>query len=165
METPITKKMRAGVDYKFKITCRDQEFNVRPLTNLEQMNATDDANFAFSKLEPHRKSDTRFAQLLAVQMLERASSPDPDKLAPTITGQELSKMTPDEMQYLMRQYTEGVDQVNPQLEKMTDVEINDLVYRLSEEVKKNPTDAFIALSGLSFKQRTGILFHFLARTE
>jgi hypothetical protein len=101
-------------------------------------------------LPAHAKNSLSENVALAKEYLKIASSSDVGKNDYKIWDYQMDRMTPEEIQYLYRQYLDAKESVNPSLETMSPEELNSLV----ETLKKSPGAADWAslMIGLSRSQ-------------
>jgi hypothetical protein len=130
----ILDAMRQGADYNFKIVLRGFQMTVRPLTILEEQQVVANVTEYLNGLPAHAKNSLAENVSLAKEYLKIASTSDVGKQDFKIHDYQLDRMTPEEIQYLYRQYLDAKEQVNPSIETMTADELNSLLAVL----KKNP---------------------------
>lgn len=155
IDIPQLEAMRHGIDYKFKITCRNFEVFVRPLSALEVVQAASEAAEHFQKLTEVQKISITMSLLMATCQLEKASSPDIGEF-PTLTRKMLEMMTPDEINHLWKQYVRVCDRVNPSFENMGADELSNTV-----EALKKSSDRLSLLTDLSISQLITVCLHLL----
>ncbi len=126
--------MRQGVDYRFEIRCRQFAFKARPLSALETVQTAQEVADRLERLPPSQRSGVVESLLMAQVMLEKASTSDVGASDFKVTQMMLERMTPDEVQFLFKQYTSICDRCNPSLETLPAARIEELV----EAVKKSP---------------------------
>lgn len=132
IDFPELALMRDGIDYRFTIRCRKLEVPVRPLCNLEIIQASAAAAEAFEKLPDNQRITLSASLLNAMYHLERASSSDVGERG-SLTLQLLQMMTSEEVNHLWKQYVRVTDRVNPSFEDMSAEDIEATV----ESLKKN----------------------------
>jgi hypothetical protein len=152
---PQLELMRQGIEYRFDISCRDFKVKVRPLSNLEVIEATTNAADAFMKMPENKRISITSSLLNAMYQLEKASSADIGDTA-TLSMTLLQHMTPDEINHLWKQYVRVTDRVNPSFEEMTTDKIQELV----DELKKN-SDKPSQLIELSISNLIAVCQHLL----
>lgn len=141
--------MRQGVDYHLEIKCRDYSVSVRPLTMKETVDVATRVNDALLKLPEHARTRLMESNLLAKETLKLATKNDMDsKDEPRLTDYVMDRMTPEELQFIHRQYVQAIDMVNPVMEQLSKEEIMAMV----DAVKKNGS----ALTDLSFLQMANV---------
>jgi hypothetical protein len=158
-DSPQLDLMRYGVEYSFPISCRRLTVQVRPLTNLEIIQATSMAAEAFQKLPPMQQISVTSSLLSAMHQLEKASAPDINE-TPTLPMSVMQMMTPEEINHLWKQYVRVTDVVNPSFEFMSTDEFNKLV----DDLKKS-SDQLSQLTDLSISNLIGLARHLLALTD
>lgn len=168
METPQHDKiyevesMRQGVDYRGKISIRGFTMSVRPVSQYETIKISADVVSIMSKMSPGMKNQLVEHSLVARETLKVASTSDVGKTDFEITDVIMDRMTPDELQFLFKQYVGFTDKVNPCLEKMTKQEIEDIV----DYLKKTPEEALdVQLTELTFLQAINLVRYFLTQGE
>lgn len=128
--------MRMGMVYRFMVRCRDFSVELRPLSIAESNEVTGRVMERLSKLPESQRNRMQEHTLLALETLELASS-DPDTgKAPSLTSYIMSKMTPDEVQFIFKQYVAECDRVCPCLDLISGEELTKLV----EDLKKSPRE-------------------------
>ena len=154
--------MRAGVDYKQKITIRNFSMTVRPLTIMETNEIASSVVAELRKLPVEHRNATLEHTLMAKETLKRASTSDVGKGDWQITEPILNAMTVDEVLFMYKQYVMAMDRVNPALEKMSTKEVQELV----EDLKKNePQELDLQLTALSFLQLVSLVQYFLTKGD
>ncbi len=134
--------MRMGVDYRFLIKARGFALDVRPLTVSETVQMTAEVLAEMQRQPAHLQNSQYEATQVAMKTLEIASTTGPDKKDPKITAYILGRMTPDELQYLYKQWVDGIESVSPAIENLTEAELGQLI----ADVKKNGSSTLIQLS-------------------
>lgn len=124
------EKLRLGVQNRCNCSLRGVSFVFRPLTIGEQNEVTTAAIGAYNKLLPDQKHNVMESTILSVFTLTKAS--ELQRGVPGVTEDTLKLLTPNELGYLMREYTQMVDACNPAIETIPDEEL----IALSEEIKK-----------------------------
>lgn len=140
-DSKILTAMRNGVATSFPVKIRKFEIKLRPLSIVEETDIESEVVDLLMAMPENKRTRLMETRLLAAKSLERASTSDVDEKDYKLTQHELDRMTVDEIQSLWKQYTLGVQKINPSLETMSHEEL----LRLSAEVKKNPS-ALIELS-------------------
>lgn len=133
----LLNAMRLGADYQFKITLRGFSMNVRPLTIIEEQQVVANVSAFMATLPVHAKNSLSENVALAKEYLKIASSSDVGKVDYQIWDYQMDRMTPEEIQFLYRQYLDAKEAVNPSVETMSIEQINTLVQTL----KKSPGPA------------------------
>lgn len=146
--------MRLGVDYTGTIKLRGFQVSVRPLSMAETLQVENNCQIAFSKMPEPSKTQLRWNHFYAKETLKLATTSDLDKNDSQLTDPILDRMTPEEVQALMKQYVAFVDRVNPVLENVNNKET---LGALIEQVKKNPSQ----LTELSLSQLTALCHHLI----
>lgn len=145
--------MRDGVDYSFTIKVRSFDIKLRPLSLYETRQANIDM-IQDIKGNPEILQNALEQNLsTAKHILRYASTTDVGKKDSPLTDEFFERMTPDELQFLFKQYRDGLDKVNPSLEEITKEEIQSLI----EEVKQDP----LVLITYSRLQLSGLVGHML----
>lgn len=139
---PQLDAMRMGVDYRFVIKARAFAMDARPLTVDETVQMTAEALAELSKLPQHLQNSQYEATIVAKKTLCLASTSAPGKADPKITEYILGRLTPEELQYLYKQWVDGTLECSPALENMTPKQLGDLV----DAVKKNGGSILTQLS-------------------
>lgn len=161
-DLPQLELMRHGVDYKFPLKCRSLSFKARPLTNLEIVMVNVAVATRLDDMEEKFRLEVTRSLLLAQEMLRAASSSDVGATDSPLTDYILERMTPDETQFLYKQYLAGAERVNPMLEMLPIETLNQMV----EAVKKSPEKERVStLIELSFSDLVGISELLLSREE
>jgi hypothetical protein len=150
---PQLDAMRDGVDYRFNITCRKFSVAVRPLTNLEVIQATAAAADAYESLPENQRSSISASLLSAMHQLEKASSPDVGEPG-RLTLAMLQMMTPDEVNHLWKQYVRVTDKVNPSFDMVGHEQLGEW----ADELKKN-SDPLSLLTDLSISSLIALCHH------
>lgn len=145
--------MREGVGFNFEITLRSFKVKVRPLTNLEIIQATADAGKAFNSLPEDQRLNVSASLLNAMYQLEKASAKDVGEIG-ELTLPLLQHMSPDEVNHLWKQYVRVTDNVNPSFETATAEQLS--VW--AEELKKN-SDPLSLLTDLSISNLISLCLH------
>jgi hypothetical protein len=131
----ILEAMRFGTQARFPVRIRKFEVALRPLTIAEMVSVTAEAAEDIRKQPENSQTAATEHVIFSVKMLEKASTSSPQKNDPKLTGAVLQCLTPDELAYLFKEYTAGLDKLNPSLEKLSLDKINELVAL----AKKNPS--------------------------
>jgi hypothetical protein len=124
--------MRLGVDYRFTLKLRQFETLARPLSVAEQTEVAARVVAHIKTIPEDRRNKIEEDTAKAKVILEFATS-FPGAQVPGLTQMLLGQMTPGELMYLWKQYEAGVEKVNPNLETMTQKELEQMV----EALKKN----------------------------
>lgn len=135
-------RMRAGTEYKFRLRVRDLDVRGRPLTMAEHMAIYDNVAAQLKRLPPQQQTAAREAELLASAILEKATTSAPDTTDPELTAYIIGYMTPDELQFLYKQWLDESARVSPAIEDIPEKELFEMV----DHVKKNGDSALTALS-------------------
>lgn len=147
METPsinseIIDAMRDGVDYRQKITCRRFNLTVRPLSIGETIEIAAKVQERLDELNKYKSNRLSEHTILAAETLERASTSYEGQNDYKLTSAEVLKMTPEEIDFLWKQYIAMTDKVNPSLELIPP----DTMGAVVEALKKSPSPAELALA-------------------
>lgn len=130
----ILNALRMGVDYSFTIRVRNLQVRVRPLSLSEHVAIVNDVTAEMSTKGRTEQNSLTESALLAMRMLEAATTPEPgSRQAPALTAAVMQMMTNDEVIALHRRYIAGCDILDPQVESLTEQQLTDLV----EAAKKN----------------------------
>lgn len=141
--------MRMGVEYRFRIVCRGFSMLARPLSIGESVDVGTKVSERLAQMSEFEKNRLNEHSLLAYETLILASTSDFGTNDPKISEYILRRITPDELNFLFKQYVAECEKVNPCLELMKGDEIRDLV----DSLKKNPPEDLASrLTGLSFIQ-------------
>lgn len=160
--TDILSKMRLGASYSFPIKCRGFEFFARPLSVSEQNQVVTEAQSKIDSMSAMAKNVFSEATLLAQCYLMYASRPiDKPTTITDVNEYLLNKATPEELQYMYKQYCAIVEKCNPGLELVSGEEIQILV----DALKKKKKEMVLALTELSFKDLVSICNHLLTQNE
>jgi hypothetical protein len=127
------EKLRLGVQNRCKPKLRGIEFEFRPLTIAEVVEATTEASAAYERALPAQRHSINESHIIAISILSRASYLA--KGVPGVTKDTLEMLTPDELGFLFREYNTMTEQCNPALETIPDEQL----HLLAEELKKNPS--------------------------
>lgn len=145
----LLSAMRQGVDYTETIRCRGQVLRIRPLSIVETMQVAHEVQSQMSGKDEFSQNALSENVILAKETLRRATTSDVGKTDTPLTDYIMERMTPEELQYLMKQYVAALDKKNPSLELMKPEEVEALVQAL----KKSPeSDLALELTALSFSQ-------------
>lgn len=144
--------MRQGVDYRLEIKCRNFSVSVRPLTMKETVDVATKVNDNILRLPESARTRLMESTLLAKETLKLATKNDIDSTdEPRLTDYIMDRMTPEELQFIHRQYVQAIDKVNPVMERITKERLDELV----EAIKKNES----ALIDLSFLEMANVCRH------
>lgn len=156
-EYPELDKMRMGVDYHFMVSLRGFNVTLRPLSNSEMLESFTAVQTYLSKVPPEHRTQLIHDNALALEILERASTPFGEK-SPRLSKAVMDKMTTNEVLYLYGEYNTITDKVNPKLE---DLPIESVV-KAVDMLKKSPTsDLTQQLTELSFMQLVNLVKYLL----
>lgn len=144
---PQLALMRAGVEYQFEISVRNFKVKVRPLSNLEIVQATQDAVSAFEKTPQDRRVNIAISLYHAMYQLERAATKDVGDTVSELPLSLLQMMHNEEVNTLWKQYVRVLDKVNPSFEDFPAEELQNIV----DELKKN-SDPKSLLTDLSISK-------------
>ncbi len=139
--------MRMGVDYRFRISCRGFSMMARPLSIGESVDVGTKVSERLLSMSDVEKNRLNEHSLLAYETLILASTTDYGTNDPKISEYILRRVTPDELQFLFKQYVAECEKVNPCLELMGSEDIKTLI----DVLKKSPKEDLASqLTGLSF---------------
>lgn len=155
IDFPQLALMREGIEYKFEIKVRSFVVKVRPLTNLEIIEATAKAAEAYEMMPEKTRSSISLSLMLAMYQLERASSPDIGEIG-ALSMPLMQLMNNEELNSLWKQYVRVTDLINPSFENMDSEEVEKVV----EELKKN-SDQLSRLTDLSISQLIAVCSYLL----
>lgn len=160
---PQIDAMRLGVDYRFTVQVREFKLHLRPLAISEVVKVAHEVASDLSQMPKVAQTSLTENMTLAKRTLVMASTPDVGVNQPTITELIFDKMTPDELQFIYKQYLSGCDRANPALEILS----YDEVVALVEDVKKkaSPAEQVSALTELSFLQLVSMVHLLLIKGE
>lgn len=130
----------------------------RPLSIGESVDVATKVSERLESMSEVERNRLNEHSLLAYETLILASTSDFGTNDPKISEYILRRVTPDELNFLFKQYVAECDKVNPCLEKMKSDDIQELIARLK---KSPPEDLVSHLTGLSFLQHLNLLDHFL----
>lgn len=148
---PQLALMRQGVDYTFTITCRNFAFVARPLSCFEVVRCAENTGSRIASLPITQRTAVTESIIAVTEKLKLASTSDVNANDAKLTDQMLERCTPDEIDYLFKQYVAGCARVNPSMEEISESELLALV----EQVKKSPEQHY-ALTELSLLHLVGI---------
>lgn len=150
---PELELARHGVDYAAQITCRNLRVLVRPLSISELQKITATVINRLEMLDEKERNPLAENLLVAKETLRVASTSDVDKTDEKLTEYILDRMTPSEVQHLLKQYHAMCDRVNPSLDLLTPEELQKLVDALK---KSPPEELAYQLTTLSFSDLVSI---------
>jgi hypothetical protein len=130
----ILEAMRMGVDYRFKLTLRAFSMIVRPLTIIEEQNIVANVTDYIAGLPQQARNSLTENVALAKEYIKEASTTDVGSKDYKIHDYQLDRMTPEEIQFLYRQYLDAKEQVNPSIEKMDPEQLQSLLARLKKSL-------------------------------
>lgn len=159
MEFPNLSLIRQGVDYRFNVRLRGMSLSMRPLSISEEDQITEEVLDELEKLPEHKRTSLRQSALLTIKKLERGQTSDVGVNDAKMFAAELSRLTPDELGSMMKQYVTGCERLNPALEEMKTEEVQKWV----DTLKKNSQDSEMILTGSSFYQLVAICQHLLTQ--
>lgn len=149
--------MREGVEHNFEISVRKFKVRVRPLTNLEVIQATAGAADAFEKVPENQKISITLSLLNAMHQLEKSATKDVGEMT-ELPMTLLQMMSPDEVNHLWKQYVRVTDKVNPSFESVSAEQL----LNWAEELKKNSEPESL-LTDLSISSLIGLCLHLAAQ--
>lgn len=153
---PQLALMRAGVEYQFEISVRNFKVKVRPLSNLEIVQATQEAHAAFEKTPPERRVHIALSLYHAMYQLERAATDDVGATVSQLPLSLMQMMHNEEINTLWKQYVRVLDKVNPSFEEFPAEDLQNIV----DELKKN-SDPKSLLTDLSISKLIAVCCHLL----
>lgn len=154
--------MRMGTSYKTEIPLGDgRSITVRPLTIMETMQAAANVVEKMKSMPESWKTRMTEHMYTAREMLKYASTSDVGKNDSSVNDEMLNTMTPDQLQFVYRQFVAVLDKVNPCLEMMKPEELEQLVLELK---KNSPEELVSPLTELTFLQAINLVRYFLTRS-
>lgn len=129
----VLEAMRQGVNYRHEVKVREQKFRLRPLTNNEILDVTDEVLEIMNSLPVFKRHPQREHSLVARLTLMKASTPDVGSSEVGLTDYVLSNMSAEELQLIYNEYVKVCERVNPKLEEMPKEDLDFLV----EDLKKS----------------------------
>lgn len=159
IDFPQLELMREGVKYRFEISVRKFKVMVRPLTNLEIIQATAEAASDYESLPEQQRTSIASSLLSAIRQLVKASAPDVGE-APVLSMKLLEMMSPDEVNSLWKQYVRVTDLVNPSFESVSAEELGEM----AENLKKN-SDPLSVLTDLSISSLIALCLHLSQKSQ
>lgn len=156
----LLEAMREGTNYRFNIRCRGLEFSARPLSCFEVVRATQEVADKIEELDHKYRNSITESLWMASKKLQKATTSEVGSNDYKLTDYEIERMTPDEIDFLWKQYVAGCAKVNPCLEEMK----NEDILALVAQVKKSP-NLGLAVIDLSFLELANICRHLLTTTE
>ena len=105
-QSDILSKLRAGVEYKFKIKVRELELEMRPLTVTEYSQVADQVADHIKTLKPDSRNRFNENVIFAMYVLIKATkeSPEMKDEEATLNFPVLQKMTNDEIGTIYDEY-------------------------------------------------------------
>lgn len=131
--------MRLGVNYRGTVQCRGYSLSLRPLSMGETVRMAAEVADEIGRLPTSMRNSLSEHTLLAKKTLILASTSDVGEKDPTLTDYILDRMTPDEIQFLYKQWVDICDNVNPSLETMPEADIKQLVAQIKKK-ESRPTE-------------------------
>ena len=119
--------MRAGVEYRHPVQCRNFSLLLRPLTANENLQVYNAVQSELMKAPAAARNAVHEHVLLAREYLKKASTSDVGQAVGEITDPMLDYMTNDEILHLHKQYLVVMDKCNPSLETMSEQDLVILV--------------------------------------
>jgi hypothetical protein len=153
LDTEFLEAMRLGVDYSFVVAVRGFKLRLRPLSISETVRVMGEVADDIAALPPAQRRPLTESVILTKKTLIAASTSDVGVSDVKVTDYMLDRMTPDEMQYLYKQYLDGCDKVNPSLEKLP----LDQIVAAVEALKKSAQDPEALDSQLTSLSRSHLL--------
>ena len=154
--------MRMGVDYRVPVKVRGFTCLFRPLSMQETVEVASAVQNHFMSLPAQSRNSLTENTLLAQKSLQLASTSDVGQTDFQLTEIICQRMTPDEIQFLWKQYCSAIDKANPSLELASAEEMGELV----EALKKSPKESLAsALIGLSFSQLVSLGSYLLTQGD
>jgi hypothetical protein len=159
---PEIDAMRLGVDFRLEIKVRKMSIMVRPISVSETLKVAAEVVRSLTLAAPEARNKMTENILTAKETLKLASTSDVGKTDYQLTDIILDAMTPDELNFVFKQYVAATDKVNPCLETMEPDKLDELI----EALKKTPKPTLVsALTGLSFSELLSISERLLAPSE
>lgn len=149
--------MREGINYRFPVSVRRFKVYLRPLSNTEETNVITAVLEELRSIPEDKLNPLDESRYMAMEKLQLASTSDEGKTDYKLTKALMAKWTPDEIQHVFTQYTQGLELCNPALEEMTTDQVKELV----ESVKKN----HLALTDCTTLQLRKMVEYFLTSDE
>ncbi len=151
-------KMRMGCDYRFPVLIRKFSVLLRPLTNTETIEVTNQVFARMAGMSEHQKNRINENSIVAKETLKLASTEQPDsKDIPQLTDPILDRLTNEELSFIYDEYVAICDKCNPSFDLLP----KEAIEKLVEEAKKKPTD----LTGFSLLQLASMVNYFITRAE
>lgn len=160
-EYPSLHLIRQGVDYRFKIRCRDLEMTVRPLSIAEEDLIAQEVSESMEDLPVARRTSMRQSMMLSIKKLEMAQTSEPGKNDAKVFQIELQRMTPGEIDFLFKQYVAGADKLNPIFDRLGPAQLEAIV----DHLKKNSSVREMTLIESSFFHLVDLCLHLLNQGE
>lgn len=158
-EIEILSAMRMGVEFSHPVNIRNFKVNLRPLSISETLDVANATKVQMESLPDQQKHRLQEHTILAMNTLEKASTPFGKNQTPKIPPKVMELMTPDEIHHIYDQYVKICDKINPSFEVLSHEE----VVKLVGELKKNFKDVR-QLTELSMKDLVSVA-HFFLTTE
>lgn len=132
---PQIEDLRAGVDYRFKVTLRKFSIWLRPLSIYEINMVAATVSERMEQMSTHQRQQLTEHTLVASETLKIASTSDVGATDYRITDAIIERMTAEEINALFKEYVAITDKCNPVLELMPPAVLNSMI----EDLKKNPS--------------------------
>lgn len=158
-EIEILSAMRMGVEFSHPVKIRNFTVNLRPLSIAETLEVANLTKNQMQQLPEEQKHRLQEHTLLAMNTLEKASTPFGQGQVAKLPAKIMSLMTPDEVHHIHDEYVKICDKINPSFELMN----SDHVFGLVKDLKKN-FKGVPQLIELSSKELVSIV-HFLLTRE
>lgn len=136
-DIPQLDQMRMGTAYRDDVRIRGFSVSLRPLTSLEMMESTNSVADELTRMPEAARNRIVEHSLFVKKILITASTTDAGTNDPHLTEYLLDRMTPEEQEFMFKQYVAMTDRCNPSLEEMKKEDLDELVLNL----KKNPQSA------------------------
>lgn len=139
--------MRAGVEYRFPIRLRSWEGKFRPLSNLELTQIATETAEQLRRQPELANSRMAESVLYAIKMLSLATS-EPGGRDPQLTEATLQELSPDELQFLNREYQAVIERVNPCLETLSPDDVENWITDLKKKQIRPADLSFVSLANV-----------------
>jgi hypothetical protein len=156
-DIPELEAMRLGVNYRQPIVVRNFKCLMRPLTIAETRTITEEVTVELNSLSLDQRNPLTENTQIAKKTLQLASTSDVGATDYKLTDYIMERMTPEEIEYLFKQYSAVTARCNPSLELLSEADM----LRLVEIVKKKE----VALIDLSFLQLLSIAHYFTTKDD
>lgn len=159
-EIDILSAMRMGVEFSHPVKIRNFSVNLRPLSIAETLEVANNTRVQMESMPTSQKHRLQEHTLLAMNTIEKASTPFGQGQMPKIPAKMMELMTPDEVHYIHSEYVKICDKINPSFELMSYEEVKTLV----TDLKKNSEDVR-QLTELSSRELVSIVHSLLNKED